>query len=101
MACTRMMTLEHTCIFFFILSSILLINCKIYPPSIEYGCFLECLDYLLVERGLDHTPQAELESKCREGVPEFNCETKQLYDEHQIKVCDDPKRFPCVSPVAR
>lgn len=57
-----------------------LVNCKTYPPSVEENCVWECVDYLTVTRGLDHTPQPELERRCRDGVPDFCCESKMFYD---------------------
>ncbi|OIT30169.1 hypothetical protein A4A49_15539 [Nicotiana attenuata] len=100
MACNRMRALDHICVFFCILA-VTLVNCKTYPPSIEYGCFLLCIDYLQVERGLVHIPQAELENRCRDGIPEFDCEIKRSYDNHEIDDCHDPKRFPSVHSLVR
>lgn len=93
MACNRMMALERICVFFFILS-VTLANCSIYPPSVEEGCILQCVDYLILEESQYDVSLEVLKSRCRDGgVPDFHCETS--YDEHQAS--DDPERLDCVS----
>ncbi|OIT30212.1 hypothetical protein A4A49_57055, partial [Nicotiana attenuata] len=76
--CNRMMLLEHICVFFFILS-MAPVYCKTYPPSVEEGCYCQCIDYWVIQE--DDIPTSEDLRMCREGlVPGFHCDIKDMYD---------------------
>ncbi|OIT38129.1 hypothetical protein A4A49_55806, partial [Nicotiana attenuata] len=78
MACNRIIELEQICVFFFILS-MTLVNCTTYPPSVEEGCYCECIDYWVMY--YDDIPTPEAGRMCREGsVPNFHCDLKDFYD---------------------
>lgn len=78
MGCNRMMVLEQICVILLILF-MTLIDCKTYPPSVEEGCYCDCIYYWVNSR--EDVPTPAVGQMCRDGlIPDFHCDLKDEYD---------------------